>query len=46
MGLLSDSIVVTDNLATVSNVEIDRRIGHCNDMNAVNAALRHTLDLH
>lgn len=32
MGLLTDSVVMTDNLATVLEDEIDRRIGQCNDM--------------
>jgi mRNA interferase MazF len=45
MGLLSDSVVMTDNLATVMDSEIDRRIGHCENMRAVDAALRHTLGL-
>ncbi|MGD0655945.1 MAG: type II toxin-antitoxin system PemK/MazF family toxin [Thermoguttaceae bacterium] len=46
MGLLSDSIVMTDNLATVLDSEIDRAIGHCDDMRTIDAALRHTLELH
>ncbi len=45
MGLLSDSLVMTDNLATVLDSEIDRTIGHCDDMRAIDAALRHTLEL-
>jgi mRNA interferase MazF len=45
MGLLSDSLVMTDNLATVLDSEIDRAIGHCDDMRAIDAALRHTLEL-
>lgn len=45
MGLLTDSIVMTDNLATVRDVEIDRLIGRCTIMPAVAAALRHTLGL-
>lgn len=45
MGLRTDSLVMTDNLATVLDVEIDRRIGQIPDMSAVNAALRHTLGL-
>jgi mRNA interferase MazF len=45
MGLLSDSVVMTDNLATVLDSEIDRLIGHCDDMQPVNVALRHTLEL-
>jgi mRNA interferase MazF len=45
MGLRTDSIVVTDNLATVLENEIDRQIGHVPDMSAIDAALRHTLGL-
>ena len=45
MGLLSDSLVMTDNLATVLDSEIDRAIGRCDDMKAIDAALRHTLEL-
>jgi len=42
-GLLSDSIIMTDNLATVRESEIDRAIGSWGDMTEVDAALRHTL---
>ena len=45
MGLLSDSIVMTDNLATILDSETDRVIGRCNDMRSIDAALRHTLGL-
>jgi mRNA interferase MazF len=45
MGLRTDSVVMTDNLATVLEVEIDRRLGHVSDMSAVDAALRYTLGL-
>lgn len=45
MGLLTDSVVMTDNIATVLDVEIDRVIGRCTVMPAVEAALRHTLGL-
>ncbi len=45
MGLHTDSVIVTDNLATVLEREIDRTIGRCPDMSAVDAALRHTLGL-
>ena len=43
-GLLSDSIVMTDNLATVRLSEIDRMIGHL-PMSRIDVALRHTLGL-
>ena len=45
MGLLTDSVVMTDNLATVFVGEIDRVIGQCDDMTTVDAALLHTLGL-
>jgi mRNA interferase MazF len=45
MGLLSDSVVMTDNLATIMESEIDRAIGCCNDMKAIDTALRYTLGL-
>ena len=41
-GLLTDSVVMTDNLATISIVAIDRAIGRLS-MEEVNNALRHTL---
>jgi mRNA interferase MazF len=43
-GLLTDSIVMTDNLATVAESEIDRIIGYLS-MEEVDSALRHTLGL-
>lgn len=43
-GLLSDSIVMTDNLATVAESEIDRVIGSI-PMTKIDIALRHTLNL-
>jgi len=43
-GLLTDSIVMTDNLATVVESEIDRIIGSLS-MEKVDIALRHTLGL-
>ncbi len=43
-GLLSDSVVMTDNLATVAYTEIDRVIGWL-PMAEVDMALRHTLSL-
>lgn len=45
MGLRTDSVIMTDNLATVFDSEIDRVIGHCTTMSAVTAALRCTLGL-
>jgi mRNA interferase MazF len=43
-GLLADSVVMTDNLATVSEIAVDRAIGVL-PMADVDAALRHTLGL-
>ncbi|WP_377476154.1 MAG: type II toxin-antitoxin system PemK/MazF family toxin [Microcoleus anatoxicus] len=42
-GLLADSVIMTDNLVTLLEVEIDRKIGILSDMAAVDAALKHTL---
>lgn len=43
-GLLTDSVVMTDNLATVTEAAIDRVIGKL-PMSEVDEALRHTLSL-
>ncbi|MDQ3012172.1 MAG: type II toxin-antitoxin system PemK/MazF family toxin [Acidobacteriota bacterium] len=43
-GLLTDSVIMTDNLATVAETEIDRVIGKI-PMTDVDASLRHTLNL-
>jgi mRNA interferase MazF len=43
-GLLTDSVVMTDNLATIAESEIDRVIGSI-PMSKVDVALRHTLNL-
>ncbi len=45
MGLRTDSVIMTDNLATVLEREIDRQIGNCPIMKQIEAALRHTLGL-
>lgn len=44
-GLRTNSVVMTDNLATIRHIEIDRTIGRIEPMDAVDAALRHTLCL-
>ena len=47
-GLLTDSVVMTDNLATIAETEIDRVIDRVIGrlpMIRVDAALRHTLGL-
>ena len=43
-GLLTDSVVMTDNLATIAESEINRIIGRLS-MREVDTALRHTLGL-
>jgi len=43
-GLLTDSVVMTDNLATLSTIAIDRVIGKIS-MKEVDKALKHTLGL-
>jgi mRNA interferase MazF len=40
-----DSVVMTDNLATIRETEIDRAIGSLTDMAEVDNALLHTLGL-
>lgn len=45
MGLVSDSVVMMDNLATVLNNEIYGVIGTCDIMPVIDTALRHTLSL-
>ncbi len=45
MGLRVDSVIMTDNLATILENEIDRAIGRCGIMGVVDSALRHTLAL-
>ena len=44
-GILTDSVVMTDNLATVRESEIDRTIGAVADMSKVDEALRNNLSL-
>ena len=44
-GLLLDSVVMTDNLATVALSRITRIIGKLSEMQGVDDALRHTLSL-
>lgn len=45
MGLLTDSVIVTDHLATIEEREIDKKIGHCPLMTEVDRALKITLGL-
>ncbi|MDP6110268.1 MAG: type II toxin-antitoxin system PemK/MazF family toxin [Planctomycetota bacterium] len=44
-GLRTDSVIMTDNLATLLDTEIDQSIGALSNMEAVDTALRHTLGL-
>ena len=44
-GVRLDSIVMTDNLATVLVSEIDSSLGRLPDITAVDSALKHTLGL-
>lgn len=44
-GLVSDSVIMTDNLRTILDTHLDRVLGTWNDVTAVDAALRHTLGL-
>lgn len=44
-GLLTDSIIITDNLATVRLIEIERTIGVLSDMHMIDDALKTTFGL-
>jgi mRNA interferase MazF len=44
-GLLMDSVVMADNLATLHHSEIDRVIGNFGDMASIDRGLRSTLAL-
>lgn len=44
-GLKLDSVIMTDNLCTLSGSELDKTLGSWPDMAAVDAALRHTLGI-
>ncbi len=43
MGIQLDSVVVADNLATVEDQIIYKKIGRCSDMASVNTALKKAL---
>jgi mRNA interferase MazF len=45
MGLRTVSVVMTDNVTTVLEIEIDRRLGRMPDMTHIDDALRLTLGL-
>ena len=44
-GLVADSVIMTDNLATVLEKAIDSDLGKLADMTEVDRALRHTLGI-
>lgn len=44
-GLISDSVILTDNLVTVLETEISHSLGVWTDMASVERALRHTFGL-
>jgi len=45
MGLLMDSVIVVDDLATVFDDEVDRVMGNCPAMTKVENALKVLFDL-
>ena len=45
MGLMCDSVIVVDNIATVLDREIDKSIGTLRDMSTIDTALRLIFDL-
>lgn len=44
-GLLSDSVIATDNLATLHEKFIDKKLGNLSNMQTVEQALAHTFGL-
>jgi mRNA interferase MazF len=44
-GLRLDSVIMTDNLATILETEMDSILGHFLEMKSVDAALKYTLAL-
>jgi len=42
-GVLMDSVIMTDNLATIREIEIDRAIGNISDTSEIDRALQKTL---
>jgi mRNA interferase MazF len=44
-GLRLDSVVMTDNLATIMETEIDSILGHLAGITKVDTALKHTLGI-
>jgi len=44
-GLLSDSVIATDNLATLHEKFFDKKLGSLSNLKAVEKAVAHTFDL-
>ena len=44
-GLLTDSVIMTDNIATIRDGEFDRKLGKIKNMTRIDEALYHTLGL-
>jgi mRNA interferase MazF len=44
-GLVSDSVIMTDNMATVLSSEIHRKLGTYSDLDALKAAIKFTFGL-
>jgi mRNA interferase MazF len=44
-GLRLDSVIMTDNLATILETEMDSILGHFPEMKSVDSTLKHTLAL-
>lgn len=44
-GILTNSVIMTDNLVTVLEKEVDRALGQLPDMTAIDTALKQTLAL-
>jgi mRNA interferase MazF len=45
MGLNMDSVVMTDNLATLKDSLLIKKIGHCSDMSTIDLALAKAIGL-
>ena len=44
-GLISDSVIATDNLATLHEKFIDKKLGSLTDINKIEKALAHTFGM-
>jgi len=45
MGLVEDSVIMTDQLLVVQEIEIKKSIGRCSVMAAIDSSLRRTFAL-